>query len=146
MICQNCQEPTGKAPQAKWCTDCKILQRRISSSKWNVNNPLSILESRKKYYYSHHTLERNKSSQWKKNNPKVNSLHSYSRKINVKQATPLWLNIQDLVEKYNLCPIGLTVDHIVPIKGKNVSGLHVPWNLQYLTSKENSRKGNRFES
>lgn len=60
-------------------------------------------------------------------------------------ATPAWADRNSLADIYRKCPVGLQVDHIIPIKGHNVSGLHVPWNLQYLSLSENSSKGNSFD-
>jgi 5-methylcytosine-specific restriction endonuclease McrA len=39
----------------------------------------------------------------------------------------------------------MVVDHIIPLCGKKISGLHVIWNMQYLTPKQNSKKGNKWD-
>lgn len=65
----------------------------------------------------------------------------YTQKL---KATPNWVNRKALEEVYLNCPEGYEVDHIIPLKGKNVCGLHVPWNLQYLTKIENLKKSNKI--
>jgi len=55
---------------------------------------------------------------------------------------PKWVDRSEILLIYLNCPYDHEVDHIIPIKGINVYGLHVPWNLQYLTPKENRVKKN----
>lgn len=58
---------------------------------------------------------------------------------------PPWADRKAIQAIYAACPPAHHVDHIVPLKGKFVSGLHVPWNLQYLTGADNLQKGNSFD-
>jgi hypothetical protein len=74
----------------------------------------------------------------------------YATKSN---ATPEWLTAEqkaEIIQIYNLakdCQLvtgePYHVDHIIPIRGKNVCGLHVPWNLQVLPADINVAKSNR---
>jgi 5-methylcytosine-specific restriction endonuclease McrA len=50
---------------------------------------------------------------------------------------------KEIIDIYLRRPIGFDVDHIIPINHPDFCGLHVPWNLQYLTSEANRRKSNR---
>ncbi len=52
---------------------------------------------------------------------------------------------EDIDELYSRCPPGHHVDHIIPLNGVLVTGLHVLNNLQYLPEEENRAKSNKFE-
>lgn len=43
------------------------------------------------------------------------------------------------------CTEKFVVDHIIPLRGKNVSGLHIHTNLQIITDLDNSSKGNKYD-
>ena len=71
------------------------------------------------------------------------------RQLLKKQATPPWANLKLIQEMYELSEMyskntGIKhhVDHVVPIQGKNVCGLHVHYNLQVMPYYENLSKGN----
>jgi len=61
------------------------------------------------------------------------------------QATPRWADLEKIVEVFRNCPQDMHVDHIVPLMGKLVCGLHIHNNLQYLTGPENLEKSNKWE-
>jgi hypothetical protein len=89
---------------------------------------------------------------WWLANPHKRALYNAMRRAAARR--PLWADKDAIEAFYRDCPDGLTVDHIVPlgtaqrpartVEGYLVNGLHVPWNLGYLTLSDNSRKGNRM--
>lgn len=111
--------------------------------------------NRKDYYYAEYFQEwrrknvnksRAATKKYRLANPHINTESAAKRRVRVKQQTPIWLTFeqkQSIKLIYKNCPEGLHVDHIVPLRGKNVSGLHVPWNLQYLEPAVNFSKGSR---
>jgi hypothetical protein len=80
-------------------------------------------------------------------NPRPYIVKSSMRHKRLKQITPKWLSpeqLEELKRFYEQCPKGFCVDHIVPVNGETVRGLHVPWNLQHLTVHDNAVKSNKI--
>jgi len=93
---------------------------------------------------------------WKQKNGAMVLMHGRFRKRNLKQAMPAWLTedqkstmnamymeAQDLTKKTG---VFFDVDHIFPLRGKWISGLHVPGNLRVITRDENNRRPRVFTS
>ncbi len=86
------------------------------------------------------------SAAWQQANPEAAAEKRARYRATTLQQCPKWLTDEqrrDLVQIYLFCPPGHHVDHIIPLRGTQVRGLHVPWNLQYLSASENIQKGNR---
>lgn len=127
-----------KADQAKWAKanpeKIKAYARKAGNA-WHERNP----EYLKEHY---------------KANKERYVAASAKRRAAQNSATPSWLTaidkamIQEMYDvseaRYIQTGIKHHVDHIVPINGKGVAGMHVPWNLQVITAHENLSKGWRF--
>jgi hypothetical protein len=84
--------------------------------------------------------------------PALVRFHANKRRAAKLKRTPSWADLEAMRGIYAEAArltrdtgIPHAVDHIYPLQGKLVSGLHVSGNLQILTASENSRKRNHFE-
>ena len=127
-----------KLTKAIWKKENKEKVKCINKNYCKKNKE-KVVQSKKNYYLN--------------NKGKFNGYNS-TRRATKLNATPSWLTNEhkkEITEMYRSCleiskQTGAQhhVDHIVPLKGKEVCGLHVPWNLQILTATENLSKNNRL--
>lgn len=107
------------------CRVCSVQKSR----EYRINNRDASRKSSLNNYYTHRDSYISRAIQYKTHR---------------KFATPSWANLDKIKEIYANCPVGYQVDHIIPLQGKLVSGLHIETNLQYLTKEENNRKSNKY--
>jgi len=91
--------------------------------------------------------------EWHKNNPHRIRAIQVKRKAAKLKAYPIWANKDSIDSIYAMAKFltmatfgdGYHVDHVIPLQGKKVCGLHAENNLQILRAKDNLRKNNSFE-
>lgn len=122
---------------------------------WHEKNRDRVAASRKRWYEKNKSKNSENARKYAQENPEWKAAHCAKRRSRKLRACPSWLTLEQLKEiesfyyqakhRYKETGIPHHVDHIVPLQGKKVSGLHVPWNLQILTASDNSKKSNKLE-
>ena len=128
-----------------------VAQRKRYMDRWRADNADRVIAYKKANY----DRSRRYNIEYSKKNSAALLAKCRQRQANQIQRTPIWVGQEELwliSEAYELARLrtkitGIKwhVDHIVPLQGKLVSGLHVPNNMQVIPAVENFRKNNRFE-
>ena len=89
-------------------------------------------------------LSRQSTRTWRRNNLPYDAFRAATYRAEKAKRTPSWSDLSKIKALYLDCPTGFHVDHIIPLRGKLVSGLHVETNLQYLPAQQNLSKRNIY--
>jgi tRNA nucleotidyltransferase/poly(A) polymerase len=163
-ICKECNKKASKNYQAKNIQEINLKRKvyreenkqqiAISYKAWQLANPEKANANARKWVEKNKEKSRKSKMRYFSANLERHCAQQNKRRATKLNATPKWLTDFDydyMLSIYTqakqleiLDGIERHVDHIVPLRGKNVSGLHVPWNLQILTATENISKNNKF--
>lgn len=148
--------PDKKAKRAeydrqRWINDQACLEAK--NKAYYAKNADAVNAQKREYWAANREAMLAANKEWKNRNQSVYRAYAVGRKAHVKQATPPWANREAIravyIEADRLTEetgVKHHVDHIVPLKGKTVCGLHVAWNLRPLPWRENISKKNKMPS
>jgi len=131
---------------------CKSCYKTVIQG-WKDKNPEKVHQYTMTSRGRNREGYRNSYNKWQAQNRDRKNSKEARRRAYKLQASPEWMTEKDkddilaiysLAKKFeSIFGIKYHVDHIVPLKGENVCGLHVPWNLQILPASINIRKSNK---
>lgn len=144
---------TERYTSTKNCVKCV----RVVDETWDANNPGKRQEYMKKYRSNNPLTEEDRIKgrkaclAWQKRNRAYCVASVMKRDAAKIQRTPSWADNDKILEFYKLSAklteetkIRHHVDHIIPLRGELVSGLHVHYNLQVIPAHINISKKNKF--
>lgn len=152
------RHPQCRGGREHICKEC----RRLRSERWVKANPEKPRQytaayraahpesrarendqRRQQYEQSPQAIRERNRAYYRAHKAKFLARNSRRRDL-IKERTPGWADLKAIEAFYAACPPGFHVDHVIPLRGKTVSGLHVITNLQYLPATANLKKGNRL--
>lgn len=145
-------------------------KRRKEKREFYAENTEKIKQQKRAFYQNNTEKEKSRSARWREENreylrqkdrldakqrPAYFCYKTQKRHAAKLQRTPQWLteeHLKDIQTEYELSAwcsevmgVKYNVDHIVPLQGKTVCGLHVPWNLRVIPASDNFKKSNKFD-
>ena len=145
---------TGKQKGIRATTTCKLCHNKLQVQK-RLDNPGIEAEYKKQYRLDNPEKCREYDRKHKLLNPDKVTHDAAKRRAAKVSRVPKWSTPQDLADIrsiYKACKkisdktgIKHHVDHVIPLRGKIVSGLHVPSNLQIIPDYLNLQKSNTYE-
>jgi hypothetical protein len=153
LVYQRTHKESHRKSNKKYCLNNKE-KRLVYQRKYRSLNKARLLARDRLYNEKNRLKCKEQESKWRSLNRGHYNASKAKRRIAKLNRTPKWLTALDWekIKEYYIYAqlfsetlgIQYDVDHIIPLQGKNISGLHCPENLQILTAKENAQKRNTF--
>lgn len=131
------------------------IKNKDKIQDYKIKNKEHVAKTKRAWRQTNAEKVQNDYKEWRKNNPDKTRTYDAMRRAARMQRTPCWLTEDDKVlieRKYTLAQKKTentgekwVVDHILPLRGELVSGLHVPANLRVIKHTTNARKSNKYE-
>lgn len=141
---------TNKAWRAAHADEIPALRR-----EYRAKNKDDIAARDRQYYAENKDRIAAQRKQYRAEKAAAIAAYNRARQLSKRQRTPAWLTADDfwlMAQAYELAALRTKlfgfpwhVDHILPLHGRRVSGLHVPTNLQVIPGADNCRKSNKIE-